>query len=99
MRIGDRHFITVDKTQGTKKAEARSVAQGATGAVQGSDSVSLSAGSRDIAEIALQLKEASEVREELVTELREKIANGEYSINGKNIAAIILKKAETNDIF
>ena len=99
MRIGDRQFFSVDKTQSTKKAEHSVTAQKGATAAQGSDTVSLSSGSRDIAEIALQLKEASEVREELVTELREKIANGEYNVNGKDIAGIILKKAETNDIF
>ncbi len=59
----------------------------------------LSATSKDIAEITLQLRDASEVREELVNELKEKIMDGSYNIAGRDIAARVIAKAENNDIF
>jgi len=102
MRINDKQFITTDKgdkTADTKKAEAKrnmGVGKSASSTNVTTDSVRLSSRSRDIAEIALQLKEASEVREELVSELRAKIQNGEYHVNGGDIASKIMDKARSN---
>ena len=103
MRINDKQFITTDKgdkAADTKKAEAKrgQGAKKASSASASADSVRLSSRSRDIAEIALQLKEASEVREELVSELRAKIKDGTYHVSGGDIASKIMDKA-LNNIF
>lgn len=104
MRIDDRQFITAekgDKTAGSKKAEAKARAAqgGETATAAAGDKVMLSASSRDVAELTLQLRDASEVREELVNELKEKIMDGSYNVAGRDIAARIMAKAESNDIF
>lgn len=105
MRINDKQFITdTDKTgaaSDSKKAGAKRASGGkqdASGSlsISSSDTLQLSSRSKEIAEIALQLKQSSEVREELVSELREKIQSGTYQIQGKDIAAKILDKANHN---
>ncbi len=101
MRINDKQFITTDKgdkTADTKKAEVKRNPGAAKTApsANAADSVQLSSRSRDIAEIALQLKEASEVREELVSELRAKIQDGTYHVSGGDIASKIVEKARNN---
>jgi len=99
MRINENQFITTDKgdkAADTRRAEARHSMKTGKTASAATDSVRLSSRTRDIAEIALQLKEASEVREELVSELKAKIQSGEYQVSGNEIAAKIVDKARNN---
>ncbi len=103
MRINDKQFITTadknESTSGAKKADGkRTAAAGKTSSVSttASDTVKLSSRARDIADIALQLKESSEVREELVSELKEKIRSGAYHVSGQDIAGRIADKARNN---
>ena len=103
MRINDKQFITNtdknDSASGTKKADGkRSAAAGkaSSASTTASDTVKLSSRARDIADITLQLKESSEVREELVNELKRKIQNGTYHISGQDIAERITDKAQHN---
>ena len=103
MRINEQIIATMDrndKTSNTKKtiagrSSANSNADSASG-VKKADSVELSARSSDIAEIAQQLKDSSEVREELVSELRAKIKDGTYHISSSDIASRIVGKAGNN---
>ena len=102
MRINDKQFITTDKGDravDAKRMEAKrgmGTSKSTSSSASAADSVQLSSRSRDIAEIALQLREASEVREELVSELRAKIQNGEYHVGGSDIAGKIMDKARNN---
>jgi negative regulator of flagellin synthesis FlgM len=102
MRIGDKQqFITADKSDkaiGSKKTDAKTRTAEPSTQTTG-DKLMLSATSKDIAEITLQLRDASEVREELVNQLKEKIMDGSYNIAGRDIAARVMAKAENNDIF
>ena len=102
MRINEKQFIQADKGERAaenKKAEAKRAAKaisesGASTSAAAADSVALSGRARDVAEIASQLKDSSEVREELVSELREKIRSGEYHVSGLDIAGKIVDKAQ-----
>ncbi|MDR0453519.1 MAG: flagellar biosynthesis anti-sigma factor FlgM [Deferribacteraceae bacterium] len=101
MRINDKQFITTDKgdkAADTKKAEGKRGGEaGKSASLKATaDSVQLSSRTRDIAEITLQLKEASEVREELVSELRSRIKSGEYHVSGFDIASKIMDKARSS---
>lgn len=106
MRINDKQFITnADKNgsaSGTKKADAKRTAaagkEASSASATTSDMVKLSSRARDIADITLQLKESSEVREELVNELKQKIHNGTYHVKGQDIAEKITDAAR-NSIF
>lgn len=105
MRIDDRQFIAQQKAADTKRADEKQAARkseeraDSAASSKKTDSVALSPRARDIADIAMQLKESSEVREELVNELREKIRNGTYTVSGSDIAAKIVDKAQNDDIF
>jgi negative regulator of flagellin synthesis FlgM len=84
MRIGERQFIAAEKSDKAeiKREEKRLDAKkaGSSG-----DSVTLSSKAREAADIALALKETSDVRKGLVEELKTKIENGTYSVSGKEI--------------
>jgi negative regulator of flagellin synthesis FlgM len=102
MRI-EKQFIATDKNEkatDTRRSEAKKLSGNGKGesasGVKKTDSVELSARSRDIAEIAKQLKDSSEVREELVNELRAKIKDGTYHVSGRDIAEKIVDKADNN---
>lgn len=102
MRINDKQFITNadrnDKTSGTKKTDVKRTGNGqqAQNTQSATDSVKLSTTARDIAEITLQLKESSEVRKDVVNELKQKIKDGTYQVSGRDIAGKIISKAKNN---
>lgn len=104
MRINDKQFLPTDKSDKandtkksseSKRTSDNSKTNAATG-TQKADSVALSSRSRDIAEIAQQLKDSSEVREDRVSELRARIQDGTYHVSGKAIAGSIMDKANNN---
>ncbi|MDR2883638.1 MAG: flagellar biosynthesis anti-sigma factor FlgM, partial [Deferribacteraceae bacterium] len=72
--INDRQFITTEKNDraaDTKKTDSkRSADVKQTVTPNKTDSVDLSVRSREVAEIAQQLKDSSEVREGVVADLR-----------------------------
>ncbi|MDR2401451.1 MAG: flagellar biosynthesis anti-sigma factor FlgM [Deferribacteraceae bacterium] len=92
MRIGERQFITAEKseTAESKRSEKRGALK--KGGVP-ADSVSLSSKAKEAADIALALKETPDVREGLVKELKAKIGNGTYSVSGKDIVQKLLNDA------
>ncbi|MDR2105354.1 MAG: flagellar biosynthesis anti-sigma factor FlgM [Deferribacteraceae bacterium] len=91
MRVGERQLITAEKseTAESKRSEKRqSVKKNALGA----DSVTLSSKAREAAEITLALKNLPDVREGLVRELKAKIDDGSYNVNGKDIVQKLLNE-------
>jgi negative regulator of flagellin synthesis FlgM len=97
MRINDKQFITTEKNEraaDAKRTDAKRATDNRSAATTfKTDSVDLSARSRDVAEIAQQLKDSADVREGLVSELRAKIKSGEYHVSGMEIAGKIVNTA------
>ena len=101
MRINDKQFITADqsdKASDSKKTTARQSARDSVSAQPAqaalSDSVQLSDRARDVTDIKNQLKDSSDVREGLVNDIRERIKNGSYHVDSRDIASSIVRKAE-----
>lgn len=101
MKINERPFITTenDRANELKKAElknAGSKKDRVSSAETKGDELVLSDRARDISDIALQLKEASEVREEKVSELKARIKDGTYHVSGLDIAEKVFERASNN---
>ena len=102
MRINDKQFVTADqsdKASDSKKTTTARQTGKETVTVQQaqapvSDSVQLSSRARDVADIKNQLKDSADVREDLVNDIRERIKNGSYHVDSRDIASSIVRKAE-----
>jgi negative regulator of flagellin synthesis FlgM len=92
----DNKSIDSSKARRTNSAAlGKDVKEESASAVKG-DSVELSSKTREMQEIALQLKQSSEVRQELVSELKQKIDDGTYKVSGLEVAQRIVNKAINN---
>jgi negative regulator of flagellin synthesis FlgM len=100
MRINDKQFVTAeqsDRASDSKKTARSTVAATPVSSTQqqtATDSVELSSRVRDLAEIKSQLQESSDVRESLVNDIRERIKNGTYEVDSREIASRIVGRAE-----
>ena len=62
------------------------------------DTVVLSPKAKQIAEAKKLLNAAPEIREEKVAQVRKKIRNGTYQIDGRKVAAKMVKEALLNEV-
>ena len=99
MRIDDKFNMGLNKlneSSAKKKGEKVSSEKGES--AENSDKVSLSSSAKDLANVKDAVKSAPDIRVELVSELRVKIANGQYNISGKEVAEKIVQTA-IDDLF
>ena len=52
----------------------------------------------EVARVAEAVKDASDVREDLVMKLKEKIEKGEYKVSGEDIAEMMMRRARADRI-
>lgn len=98
MRIEDKVSLSLKKAEQSEQAKAKKSESSAVKKPVTTDSVSLSSGAKEAAAISKKLKEVSDIRTELVNEIRNKIAAGTYDVTGKQVAEKVVNAA-LDDIF
>ncbi|GAB1535830.1 hypothetical protein ADMFC3_14610 [Geovibrio sp. ADMFC3] len=98
MRIEDKISLTLKKTEQSEQAKAKKSESSTAKKSAGTDSVSLSSGAKEAVSISKKLKAASDIRIDLVNEIRSKIENGTYEVSGKQVAEKVVNAA-IDDIF
>ena len=92
MRIGlnspDPQRVSTEQTS-TSSAAARQ-----TGRTQGEDADTFSSDSVSLSTLANRALQMPEVRQEKIDSLRQSIANGQYAVDAKSIAAAMLDDGE-----
>lgn len=99
MRIEDKIGLTLKKTDQSEQAKGKKAnTSSSTRKSVGTDSVSLSSSAKEAVSISKKLKEASDVRIDLVNEIRKKIQSGTYDVSGRDVAEKVVNAA-IDDIF
>jgi negative regulator of flagellin synthesis FlgM len=98
MRIEDKISLTLKKTEQSEQAKAKKSDSSVRQKSAESDSISISSGAKEAVAISKKLKAASDIRVELVNEIRSKIENGTYEVSGKQVAEKVVNAA-IDDIF
>ncbi len=76
--------------QAQKAAQQQSARNAGAGVV--ADTVSFSARSRDIARVAEQVKEAPEIRQDLVARMKTVVDAGDYRVDSQDLATKMIKE-------
>ncbi len=99
MRIDDKMRFDLNKANeaASKKKTSASSAESAS-STSGSDSVSLSDGAKVLAGMKNTLASSSDVRTDLVADLKSRIENGTYNVSGRQIADKIVQTS-VEDLF
>jgi len=84
--------MTPQQTEGARSIEKKSQAADAGGVSAAKDMATLSGRAKALARARTALDETSEIRENRVNELRDKIDSGTYEINFEALATKILKR-------
>lgn len=99
MRIDDKAQTGLNKLNDTSAKKKTTGVAGSTSdssassAVSGSDSVSLSDSAKDMAAISSGLQNAPEIRADVVANIKDRIASGQYNVSGRQVAEKIVQNA------
>jgi negative regulator of flagellin synthesis FlgM len=85
-----KNIQNIAKIYGEQTKTAKSSQSQATGSTQKPDEVILSSQAQEVSHYVRAIKGMSEVRDEVVNELSEKIANGEYKVDSRELADRII---------
>ena len=85
-------YNQVSQIYQTQKAAKAQKAYKATGSLAGSDQLQISQTGKDYQIAKQAVAGASEIREDLVAQMKEKIANGNYNVDTEDFASKLLEK-------
>lgn len=98
MRIDDTNQAGLNKLNDTSaKKKTSGVSQSSTdstaGSASSSDSITISDTAKDMASISSGVKNSPDVRADVVASLKDKIANGQYNVTGRQVADKIVQSS------